>query len=56
MTTKCAFQIEDPSRGPGRVDLRAPDEEFGLEGTPKPKFQSDPCPLKRKPYMWAAAV
>jgi hypothetical protein len=25
MTTRCAFKIEDPSRGPGRVDFRALD-------------------------------
>ena len=46
MTTKCAFKIGDPSRGPGRVDLRSPDEEFGLEGTPKPKIQRDPSAQK----------
>ena len=46
MTTRCAFKIEDPSRGPGRVDFRAPDEGFGLEGTPKPKIQRDPSPQK----------
>jgi hypothetical protein len=47
MTTRCAFKIEDPSRGPGRVDLRGPDEGFGLEGTSKPKIQRDPSPPKR---------
>jgi hypothetical protein len=26
--------------------LRAPDEGFGLEGTPKPKIQKDPIPPK----------
>ena len=46
MTTRCAFKIEDPSRGPGRVDFTAPDEGFGLEGTPKPKIQRDPSPQK----------
>ncbi len=56
MTTTCAFKIEDPSRGPGRVHFTAPDEGFGLEGTPKPKIQRDPSPPKRKPYMWYAAV
>jgi hypothetical protein len=48
MATRSAFKIENPSRGPGRVDLRAPDEGFGLEGTPKPKIQKDPYPLKWK--------
>ncbi len=56
MTTGCAFKIEDPSLGPGRVHFTAPDEGFGLEGTPKPKIQRYPSPQKRKPYMWAAAV
>ncbi len=56
MTTRCAFKIEDPSRGPGRIDFRAPGEGFGLEGIPKPKIQRDPSPLKRKTYMWYAAV
>ncbi len=46
MTTRCAFKIEDPSLGPGRVDFRAPDEGFGLEGTPEPKIQRDPSPKK----------
>ena len=46
MTTRRAFKIEDPSRGPGRADFRAPDEGFGLEGTPKPKIQRDPSPQK----------
>ena len=55
-TTRSTFKIEDPSLGPGRVDFKAPDEGFGLEGTPKPKIQRDPSPPKRKPYMWAAAV
>ncbi len=32
MTTRCAFKIEDPSGGPGRVDFTAPDEGLGLEG------------------------
>jgi hypothetical protein len=44
MTTRCAFKLEDPSRGPGRVDFRAPDEGFRIEGTPKPKIQRDPSP------------
>ena len=56
MTTRCAFKIEDPSRGPGRVDFTAPDEGFGFEGTPKPKIPRDPYPTKKKPYMLAAAV
>ncbi len=56
MTTRCAFKIKDPSPGPGRVDFTAPDEGFGLEGTPRPKIQRDPSPPKKKPYMWAAAV
>ncbi len=30
---------------PGRVEFRAPDE-FGLEGTPKPKIQRGPSPQK----------
>ncbi len=30
MTTRSTFKIEDPSRGPGRVDFTAPDEGFGL--------------------------
>ncbi len=45
--------------GPGRVDFRAPDEGFGLDGTPKPEIQTDPSPQKgegpfpskRKPCM-----
>ncbi len=45
--TRSIFKIEDPSRGPGRVDFRGPDEAFGLEGTPKPKIQRDPSPPKR---------
>ncbi len=56
MTTRFAVKIEDPSAGPGRVDFRAPDEGFVLEGTLNPKIQRDPSPPKRKPYMWAAAV
>ena len=56
MTTRCAFKIEDPSRGPGRVDFRGPDKGFGLEGTPKRKIQRDTSSQKRKPYMWYAAV
>ncbi len=56
MTTRCAFKIGDPSRDPGRVDCRAQDEGFGLEGTPKPKIQRGPSLPKRKPYMWYAAV
>ncbi len=56
MTTRCAFQIEDPSRGPGRVDFRAPDEGFGFEGTPKPKIQRDTSPQKGNLIMWYAAV
>ncbi len=32
MTTRCAFKIEDPSRGPGRVDFKAPDEGFASSG------------------------
>ncbi len=43
---KIDIKIEDPSRGPGRVDFRAPDEGFGLEGTPKPKILRDPSPQK----------
>ncbi len=46
MTTRCAFKIEDPFRGPGRVHFGAPDEEFGLEGTPKPKIQGGLPPQK----------
>ncbi len=56
MTTRCASKIEDPSRGPGRVDFRAPDEGFGLEGTPKLKIQRNLSPEKGEPYMWYAAV
>ncbi len=55
-TTRSTFKIEDPSLGPGKADFRAPDEGFGLKGTPKPKIQGDPSPTKRKPYMWDAAV
>ena len=51
MTTRCAFKIEDPSLGPGRVDFRAPDEGFGLEGSPKPKIQRDPSP-KKDTFYW----
>ncbi len=46
MTTRYAFKIEEPFLRPGRVDFRAPDEGFGLEGTPKPKIQRDPSPQK----------
>ncbi len=35
MTTISTFKVEDPSRGPGRVEFRAPDEGFGLEGDPE---------------------
>ncbi len=56
MTTRCAFKIEDPSQGSGRVDFGVPDEGFGLEGTPKPKIQRDPSPPKKKSYLCAAAV
>ncbi len=55
-TTRSTFKIEDPSRGPGRVDVRSPDEGFRLEGTPKPKIQRGPSPRKRRPYRWYAAV
>ncbi len=44
ITTRSTLKIEDPSRGPGRVDFRAPDKGFGLEGTPKPKIRRDPFP------------
>ena len=50
MTTRSSFKIEDPSRGPGRVDFTAPDEGFGLEGTPEPKIQRGPFRPQRKPY------
>ncbi len=46
MTARCAFKIEDPSQGPGRVHFTAPDEGFGFEGTPRPKIQRDPYPQK----------
>ncbi len=55
MTTRCTFKNEDPSRGPGRVHVTAPDKGFGLEGTPKAKIQRKPSP-QSKPYIWAAAV
>jgi hypothetical protein len=42
-TTKCAFKIEDPSR---RKPILGPWNEFGIEGTPKPKAQRDPAPQK----------
>ncbi len=45
-TTRCTYKIEDPSRGPGRVDLTVPDEGFGFEGNPKPEIQRDPSPQK----------
>ncbi len=32
--TRSALKIEDPSLGPGRVDFRAPEKGFGLEGGP----------------------
>ena len=38
---RCAFKIEDRSWGPGRIDFRAPDEGFGIEGTPNPKIRED---------------
>ncbi len=50
-TTRSTFKIDDPSLGPGRVDLRGPDEGFGLEGTPKPKIQRDPSPKKETLYV-----
>ncbi len=56
MTTRCAFKIKDPSRGPGKIDFTAPEQGFGLEGTPKPKIQRDTYPPTRKPHMKAAAV
>ena len=46
ITTRSIFKIEDPSRGPGRVDFRGPDEGFGLEGTPKLKIHKDHSPQK----------
>ena len=50
---RCALKIEDRSRGPGRIDFRAPDEGFGLEGTPKPKIRRDAAsPQKGKPYYY----
>ncbi len=55
-TTRSTYKIEDPSRGPGRVHLRALDAGFCLEAVPEPKIRRDPSPPKRKPYMWAAAV
>jgi hypothetical protein len=55
-TTISTFKIEDPSRGPGRVDFRAPDEASVFEGTPKPKIQRDPSLPRRKPCTWYAAV
>ncbi len=47
-TTRSSFKIENPSRGPGRVDFTAPDAGFGLEGTPKPKIQRDLSPQKQE--------
>ncbi len=46
MTTRSAFKIEAPSRGPGRVDFKGPDERFGLDRTPKPKIQRNPSAPK----------
>ncbi len=46
MTTRCAFKIEDPSRGPRRVDFTAQDEGFCLEAVPEPKIRRDPSPPK----------
>ena len=37
---------------PGGSVLGAPDEGFGLEGTPKPKIQRDPYPQKGNPICW----
>jgi hypothetical protein len=49
-TTRRPIKIEDPSRGPGRVDFRGTDKGFGLEGTPKPKIQRGPPPNKETSY------
>ena len=45
-TTRSPFGIEDLALGPGRVDVSAPVEGFGVEGTPKLKIQRDPFPQK----------
>ncbi len=50
-TTRSTFKIEDPSRGPGRVNFRGPEAGFGFEGTPKPKIQGDPPPKKETLYV-----
>ncbi len=47
-TTRSTFKIEDPSLGPGRVDGRALDDGFGLEGAPEPKIQRDPSTPKKE--------
>jgi hypothetical protein len=44
--------------GPGRVDFWAPDDGFGLEGTPKPQIRRDAASPQKKEtlYTRAAAV
>ncbi len=41
-TTRCTFEFEDPSPGPGRVEFRTPDGGFRLKGAPEPKIRRDP--------------
>ncbi len=53
---RLANKIADPSLGPGRINFRGPDEEFGFEGVPKPKFERGSTSPKRKPSMWAVVV
>ncbi len=58
-TTISTFKIEDSSRGPGRVDFRAPDGGLRLNGAPEPKIQRDPSPqtgiLIRGPPLYIGA-
>ena len=51
-TTRSTFEIEDPSRGPGRVDFRSPDEGFGLEGTPQNLRSRGTRPPKKRNLIY----
>jgi hypothetical protein len=51
-TTRSTFKLDDPSRGPGRVDVRGP----GLRGDPEPKIPRDPSPQKETIYVGRRCV
>jgi hypothetical protein len=51
MTRRCAFKIDDPSRGPGRVEFTASDEGFGLEGPRNLRSRETLPPNKETLYV-----